>query len=293
MKKPLHLIFNPHSGLGKKAGTLEMIRESLSKDFIVTEYISKSREQAAATAQTICSAEPRPVIAIAGGDGTLSDVLNGCTVSTVTLGIIPTGTVNIVAQELKLPLDIPAACRIIAQGAIRRIDIPTANGRRFMFGAGIGFDAEIVHNVTLETKLRLGKMSYALETLRTMRRFKPFETAVTVDGSAVYRGTAYTVIIGKSKLYAGKYVLFPEAAMDNGVLDVAVFHHLSLFKFASGCLKFFLKRPDACITLARGTCVEVSPAGTIPVQIDGDAEGFSPVTFRIAEQQLALFAPVS
>ena len=291
MKQNLHLLFNPHSGAGKKAGTLDKIRSYLDPHFTMRIHISKSRAEARSITESICSSSDTPCIAVAGGDGTISDVLNGCDLTKTTLGIIPVGTVNIVARELGIPLDIERACKVIRQGTRTTIDVTTANNRRFIFGVGVGFDAKIVHNVTLEKKLKFGKMSYALETFNTVKSFQPFAAKIRVDDTVIHDGPVFNVIIGKSKLYAGKYTLFPEASLDNGVIDAALFTHPGKLRFMTGCAKFFLKLRDSHISLIRGKKIEVLTGEKIPMQIDGDAEGFSPVAFQIDAQKLSLFAP--
>ena len=290
-KKKLHLIFNPNSGKGKKQGVLDDIKDLLKNNFELDVTISNSRQQARLTAQKITNNESEPVILVAGGDGTVNDVINGCNLKNVTLGILPTGTINIVTRELNIPQDIKKACAFLKKADTKPLDIPTANSIRFMFGAGIGFDAQVIENIDLKHKLLLGKAVYGIESFKQFFSFKPFEAKIKVDGQNVFSGKIFEIIVGKSKLYAGKYTLFSDASFDNGVMDVAVFSHSGRLSFGTGFLKFFAHINDKKRLYFRGKKIEIMTDKDIPYHVDGDVGDSTPVRFTLEKDPLNILVP--
>jgi len=290
-KTKLHLIFNPNSGKGKKQGVLDDIKSMLKDSFEIDVTISKSREQARLTAQKITNNETNPVILVAGGDGTVNDVINGCNLQNVTLGILPTGTINIVTRELNIPQDIKQACQLLKTANTKPLDIPTANSIRFMFGAGIGFDAQVIESINLKHKLLLGKAVYGIESFKQFFSFQPFEAKIKIDGKNVFSGNIFEIIVGKSKLYAGKYVLFPEASFDNEIIDVAVFAHTGRINFGAGFFKFFAHMKDKKRLYFRGKKIEIMTEKNVPYHVDGDVGDSTPVRFSIEKNPLNVFVP--
>ena len=110
-------------------------------------------------------------IVAAGGDGTINEVVNGIGSAPVALGILPMGTVNVLAMELGIPFDLVSAWKVIRAGKIRLIDEASANGHLFVQMAGIGLDAQIVERNNRQIKKVLGPLSYLL-TATTGRRRK-------------------------------------------------------------------------------------------------------------------------
>lgn len=288
-KQKLHLIFNPNSGKGKKRGILETIKNTLADDFDLDLIVSTSRKMARDTAQEITKTRRNAYIAVAGGDGTINDVLNGCDLSSgVTMGLLPTGTVNIVAKELGIPETVTDACACLKNKIEKPVDVSVANKIRFLFGAGIGFDADIIENVDLKQKLVLGKGVYALNAFKLMSGYKPFPATVSVDGKVCYEGTSFEIIVGKSKYYAGKFLLFPDASFDNGLLDIAIFAHQSKPGFAFGCVKFFLRARDAKRFHFQGKTISIKTQWPVAYHVDGDTGASAPVDFRIEKEPLRL-----
>ncbi len=108
------------------------------------------------------AAEGWDVVAVAGGDGTINEAVNGLYGSRVPLAVIPLGTANVVAAELCMPLDPAAIAEVIAGSTVQDIYLGTANGRRFVMMAGVGFDARVVEAIPARVKRALGKGAYVL-----------------------------------------------------------------------------------------------------------------------------------
>lgn len=290
-KQKLYLIYNPNSGLGKRKSTLFSIVQCFQDKFDLIIRVSVSREHARDIAKEITSSENNPIVVVAGGDGTVNDIVNGANLNNIILGIIPAGSVNVIAGELGIAQNIKKACEVIANKKIDRIDVSLANDIRFIFCAGLGFDAYIIKNVSLKSKLLFGKSVYGWEFIRRLKDFVPFDAQIMVDGKKVYEGRLFECIAGKSRCYAGKFILFPDASMKNGKIELVALTHQSKASFLSGCFKFFTGRNDPDFRYWRGDRIEVVTKNKIHYHVDGDNGCLSPVTFRLESPKLNIIVP--
>ncbi|HZO49831.1 MAG TPA: diacylglycerol kinase family protein [Gaiellaceae bacterium] len=139
---PATLIVNPYASRVTPE-LVEAVRAALPADVEVRR--TERRGHATELARAAC-AERREAIYVLSGDGGFNEVLNGVDAS-VPLGLLPGGGTSVLPRALGLPRDPVAAARRLAAGAVRRISVGLANGRRFGFAAGIGLDAELVRRV--------------------------------------------------------------------------------------------------------------------------------------------------
>jgi YegS/Rv2252/BmrU family lipid kinase len=229
-------------------------------------------------------------IVAAGGDGTINEVVNGIGNAPVALGILPMGTVNVLAMELGIPFDLVAAWKVIRAGKIRLIDEASANGHLFVQMAGIGLDAQIVERNNRQVKQVLGPLSYLL-TATTVAAERPPRLHVTSEGHAPVVGSF--VLVGNGRLYGGPFSLFKEADMQDGLLDVFVFRHmnyLALMRYLRGTLFGSLARfSDVHYFKSRHVWVEANQH--VPLEADGELVGHAPVEFTVRRRKLRVLVP--
>jgi diacylglycerol kinase family enzyme len=156
-----------------------------------------------------------------GGDGTVTACAGGVAGSGIPLGVLPSGTGNLLALNLGLPLNLDAALTVALTGAGRRLDVGAANGRPFVVLAGIGFDAAMLAGASEELKKRAGWRAYALSGLRHMWD-RLWRVELRADGGPPLRRWASGVVVGNVGRIQGNLRLLPDAVPDDGVLDVAV-----------------------------------------------------------------------
>lgn len=291
MKKKLHLIFNPNSGKGKFKHILPILTNNLKPYFDLDVNVSPNREKTRELAKKISSSEHNPIIAAAGGDGLINEIINGADYKNIVLGIIPIGTANILAKELHIPHGIKKSCLCIKNGSQRLIDVNTINNTRFMFSAGLGFDAKIIKSIKLRNKLIFGKLIYIWKFLHLFSRVQSFNTTLKIDGKQVFEGDIFDLVIGKSRYYGGKIVLFPKASVDNGLLEIAIFDHPTSQKFFGGCVKFLFNKKDPYRKYWRGKEIQVITDQAIPFHIDGDTGPTSPAKITSEQKQLKVIVP--
>jgi diacylglycerol kinase (ATP) len=229
-------------------------------------------------------------IVAAGGDGTINEVVNGIGSAPVALGILPMGTVNVMAMELGIPFDLVAAWKVIRGGKVRLIDLASANGHLFVQMAGIGLDAQIVERNSRHVKKVLGPLSYLL-TATQVAAERPPRLRVISDGLPTVEGSF--VLVGNGRFYGGPFSLFKEADMQDGLLDVCVFKHmnyLALMRYFRGTLFGSLtKFSDVHYFKARALRVEANRH--VPFEADGELVGHAPVEFIVRKRKLRMLVP--
>ncbi|MDJ0944544.1 MAG: YegS/Rv2252/BmrU family lipid kinase [Kiloniellales bacterium] len=285
-RRRLLVILNPTAGRrhrGRCRATLERLR---ALGCAVTLRETTAAGEASALARAADPAAFDGVVA-AGGDGTVNEVINGLIGIPLPLALLPLGTANVLAAEIGLGLAPETVARAIVEGPRRRIACGRAGDRYFTQMAGVGFDAQVVENVDLALKRRIGKGAYVLEALRQAVRFGFPTYRVTADGESF---TAASVIVAKGKHYAGRYLLAPEAAIEDPVFQVCLFERggpLAVVRYALALQTGRLPaRPDLRRLPARHITIE-GPAGD-PVQGDGDTIGRLPIEIAIVPDAIDL-----
>jgi len=206
--------------------------------------------------------------------------------------VIPAGTANCLARELRLPLSLRQACRVAATGEVRRIDLGTANGQPFALMAGIGFDAEMVRRIGPQIKDLLGAFAYVVTGLRLLGEYRPARMTIeTPEGKAEL--PAWMVVVSNAATYALYWHLTPHASIEDGWLDVCVFAETdmpgSLGQLAGALSGHHLEHPQVKYLRTRQIRIEADPP--VSTQLDGDLAGATPVEIGVRPAALSVIAP--
>ncbi len=234
------------------------------------------------------------LIIAAGGDGTINEIVSGMAGSSAVLGIIPLGTVNVLARELGIPLKIEKAIKTILDGRVRKIDLGIANSRCFTLMAGFGFDAAVVANVVQPLKDLIGPTAYILKGLETLARYNATKFTLEMPDNR-YCGWAYVVVVANSPTYAYKLKIAPYGSHDDGLLDVLVFEQPVTLKlgFLRQIFEMLIQRHvyDKNVLYFKTTSVIVRSEPDTLVQFDGDPFGKTPVAISISPKALPVIVP--
>ena len=188
----------------------------------------RSRTRAARWPRRPRSPAPRWCI-VCGGDGTVRTVCAELAGTGISVGVIPAGTGNLLARNLGIPLYLQAAVDVALQGQDRAIDLVKVSGdgigddEHFMVMAGMGFDAAIMEGANEQIKAKVGWLAYVVSGLRNLM-FPAVRVDVSVDDGEWTRHRARTVLIGNVGYLQAGMPLLPDAAIDDGVLDVVLLH---------------------------------------------------------------------
>ncbi|GAP62101.1 hypothetical protein ARMA_0523 [Ardenticatena maritima] len=243
-------------------------------------------------------AEGVDVLIAAGGDGTINEVIQPIVGTDVRLGILPVGTANVFAMEAGIATSLPMlaqnlqhAAEVLVEGATAAIDVGRANGRAFIMVAGIGFDAEVVRLVDFHTKQRLKGFAYIWQALRHLARYQGHVATITLDGD-VMRTRIVMATVSNTRLYAG-VPLAPKARLMDGLLDVTLFQgrHWAALLWAALQTPFRWRAglPPIMRRQVQRVVIETTPP--LPVQVDAEVHGTTPVTIEVAPCALQVILP--
>jgi diacylglycerol kinase (ATP) len=289
------VIFNPTAGRGRsRAKRLSRVVAELERrGCTVTVLSTRAPGDAERLAREADLAFD--LIVAAGGDGTVNEVANGIFAASRPLAVLPLGTGNVLANEIGLPRDPRRLARVIADGTPKPIWPGRAGDRLFLAMTGVGFDAEVLSALDPWLKRRLGKLGYIWAILLSLCCYRRSEFVVGTEAGA-YR--AASTIVTKGRLYAGRFVIAPDARLDAPLLHIVLFRRagrLAVLRYLGAMLLGRLHRlADVSILTARRASVAAGdPAASGPsmVEIDGEIRGRLPMAIEIATSPLLLIQP--
>jgi YegS/Rv2252/BmrU family lipid kinase len=216
------------------------------------------------------------VVLAIGGDGTIRAVCEELAGTGIPVGIVPAGTGNLLARNLGIPLYLRSAVDVALNGQDRAIDMVEVSGDKmedatFLVMAGLGFDAAIMEGVNENIKAKVGWLAYVWSGLKSMM-FPAIRFEVSVDGAAFTRHRARTLVIGNVGFLQAGMPLIPDAAIDDGKLDVVLLYPRRFVSWLPLAVRVLTrnKRTDETITRMTGREVVVRTSVDAPRQLDGD-----------------------
>jgi diacylglycerol kinase (ATP) len=307
--RSLRIISNPNagggrdSGQGLRAAAGRFAEQGWTVSWCFTERPGHARELAAAAA-----AEGLGVVAAAGGDGTINEVVNGLVGSPTALAVLPAGTGNVLAAQLGLvgvptPLhraDLVAAAEALCAGVVRPVDTGLAQSaggpeRHFVLWAGVGLDAEVAREIETTGRLlkrRFGPAAYGALAARAALVATGTPAVVTCDGERI-DGRLLLGVVANVRLYGGTVDLSPEALLDDGRLDVSLFMGASVLAKLRH-LGAVLARRRAPRSEWRGLSaarIAITADPPLPVHLDAEPFGTTPVVLTVRPRSLRLLVP--
>ena len=287
------IIANPTSGFmpvqaGRMQDTLTFLR---SHGWRVDLWFTQGPGDGSELARKAVEQHADIVIA-AGGDGTINDIIQGLVGSETALAVLPTGTVNVWAREMGIPLDMYGARQVLVNGQTRHVDVGRINGRYFLLMVGIGFDGEITQAVEHKPLKRLGVVGYALAVLWFGPGYKGFPVVVNNNG-VVVKTRALQIFIGNTQLYAGALKFTWQARLDDGLLDLCIVRKRSLPGRLIILSDFILRRDQRrmWVRYDQFTSIQIDTPKPVAYQIDGDSGGHTPATLSVAQGALKVVVP--
>ena len=223
--------------------------------------------------------EGADLVIVCGGDGTVREVCAELAGTGIPVGIIPAGTGNLLARNLDIPLYIRAAIDVALTGQDRAIDLVAVSGdgiedSHFMVMAGMGFDAAIMEGVNEDIKKRVGWLAYVLSALKSLM-FPAVRIEISVDGEEFTKHRARTIVVGNVGYLQAGMPLLPDAAIDDGRLDVVLLHPRRFLSWIPLAVRVMTRqrRTDDLVNRMTGRTVVLRAATDTPRQLDGDTIG--------------------
>ncbi len=282
------LIVNPIAGRGAGERRLGELRSGLQGAGLDVEVRVTSRPGHAR--ELAVEAEAHDLVVIAGGDGTLNEVLNGLEADRP-VALFPLGTGNVVAKEFGLPRRVGRFCEMAARGREQVVDLGAANGRRFVSMVGAGLDADVVAELAAGRSGVIHMARYAKPLLRHLAKRRVPRIAVSVDGADAVEAHGFA-LVSNVHSYGGPFEITPQAVPCDGLLDVCVMPRRGLLRDARALLAFILRcQRFSGARYLRGRAVHLTSREQVRYQVDGDPAGWLPATVELLERKLRLIIP--
>ena len=299
--KRVFILYNRYSGRQLFASMMSRVNEvykllkqelDAEVELLDVQYFEQMPELAQRAANEKCD-----WVIIAGGDGTIRAFVEDMLRLDFRpyISVFPAGTVNLIAKEMSLRNEPGRWVYRALKGFMYPLYTARANGSLFLTVASVGFDSLVVDNVGALQKRLLNKFAYVLQSTQLVRRelvFSDWRYAFRVrfDDEDVWH-TGSSVIVGKSRYYAGRYNLFQDAALSSPYLHVAVFpgnKRADILKYASliALEGLNLDKEILCRKAKKVIIESVNLVDDFPVELDGDVVASTPLTLEIMDKPL-------
>jgi len=314
------LIYNP---IKVDAERLRALVQSVSEEagWASPAFYPTTIEDAGQAAALQAHERGAAAVLVAGGDGTVRAVAEAMAGTGVPLGIVPSGTGNLLARNLGLPLTDPAAIvRAAFEGHTHPIDIGWARLTRadgsseehaFVVLAGMGLDADMIANTRPDLKKSVGWVAYVDGAARSLVAAKPFRIVYQVDEARLHSTKVHSVLFANCGMLPAGIALVPTASITDGALDIAIIQPAGplgwfgvwrkiwwdnsvLGRFRAGRLVLERRGRDASVRYLQGQAAEAAATEPRPIELDGDEFGLAArVVCRVDPGALLLAIPKS
>ena len=302
--KKVVIVYNRNSGKQLFASMIARINEIFKrlKDALGSKTVElreiKRFDEIPAIAEAL-QAEAVDWVIIAGGDGTIRALVEQLFNRKYLpyISVFPAGTVNLVAKELLLSGDPYKWAKRVLKGVEVPVYLGRANGHVFLTVTGIGFDSLVVDNVTEKEKKLLNKLAYVLQGTEIMRKEVLFNNwryrfEVRFDDEEEWHECS-SVIVGKSRYYAGRYNLFRGASLSTPWLYTALFTGAKRADFIryAACIAMEALGLDKDIVVRKAKRLEIRcNVEDFAAELDGDAVTTAPLSIELEEEPIKFLA---
>jgi len=289
MTKRALLLINRHSRKGKEnfAQTVDLLNHW---DFEIISVPLKKVEDIPFLLEKYRS--NIDLVIVGGGDGTLNAMVDVLVETQLPLGIIPLGTANDLARTLGIPNSIAEACRIIAEGNLKYIDLGWVNNKYFFNVASLGLSVKITQKLNKGLKRRLGILAYAWTALQVLSKTRPFTAMIGIDGQNIKVKTLQ-IAIGNGRYYGGGMPIAHDAQIDDQRLDLyslEIEHWWQIFP-----LLWTLPRGQqgllSWVRTLNGKEIQIQTRKPHSINTDGEITSTTPAMFRVIPAAIGVYIP--
>jgi diacylglycerol kinase (ATP) len=288
------VILNPPSGEGERQGLCDALRGHFGAAGIACEIFETRKEDRLTEVVRRRLRGGFDLVVAAGGDGTVSAVCDALVGGPIPLGIIPTGTGNLIARELHIPDEVGAAVAVMAGAAhTRKIDAMRIGKRVYLLNASVGISASVIGETTRRGKSRFGLIAYVVAVLRKALSSRPRALVVEVDGKVHGCRAVDVSIMNCGHLARVLYPKGPEIQIDDGHLGVWILSmksHWDYLRYVMGVVAGSTVSPKARFIRAAKR-VRIRSRAPWPVQADGDLIGTTPIEAVVLPGAITVMVP--
>jgi diacylglycerol kinase (ATP) len=296
-KPKTYVVINPVAGLSELEVVRARIQSALQERDIPCEmYETTGKDNLRKTIREKVKQGFKLFIS-AGGDGTISGVIDGLAGTEIPLVIIPTGTWNTVAQIMNIPLDLEPAIELLFQEhTLRTVDALQVDESFYILSVSAGVGARTMEDVKRREKRHFGKLVDLWKGIRQVMEFRSYPFEVKIDGKLSRFRASELMVANSASLGLKALQLDPGIRMDDGKMNVCRIYANSLsdyFKLAISMLRRDQRHNWNVLSMEATQAVEIRCREKLPVQGDGDVIGHLPVTVKILPKAIRIVAPVN
>ena len=289
VRKRIAIIQNPVSGRSPRCleKTLQILRTlKIDCQVMRTQRAGDGRE----LARRIATEQGWDAVVVAGGDGTCNEVASGLLGVAIPMGVIPTGTANVLAAEIGLGRTPESIAHTLAFGEVRSVCLGQMNDRIFLLMVGSGWDAWVVEGVSSRLKKLLGRWAYAVQAVRQILKVPSSCLQISLENQMV---EGDWVIVCNAGHYGGKYLIAPQARLEDPSFQVLIFNSHGPLDRIKDLFALWLGRPGLSkrIQIFKTDKVRIAGGASELIQLDGDSAGGLPAEISVAPQRLNLIVP--
>ena len=296
LKRKIMFIINPVAGHGKTIEMLPIIKNKMSSVSDIIDYdiqVSKNVGDISEIVKDSFATGVSEFVAV-GGDGSLSEMINGLTFpcdNIPSIAILPLGSGNDFVKNTIEKKEIDQIFESIIQNKKTLIDVGKVNDYYFINVCSFGIDGPIIKDTDKLKKIMPGQLSYLTSTIKGGITFKPSLVDVKVDGE-IYTGKMILIAIGNGKYFGGGMNICPEAKYDDGLLEVCLVNNVSKLKFMRKISKIYsgqLKEIEE-VSYIKGKEIYIEVQGhQYLINVDGNLLGQTPARISIIEKAVYYF----
>lgn len=287
------VVLNPSSGRGAGVDAEAPVRAAL-EGFGARAEVRRTRDlDDARTWARGAADEGFEVVLALGGDGTANAVARGLLEAgaRASLGLLPVGTGNGLARVLEVPIDPERAVAALADGrevALDVVEVLAPEGCALLF-LGAGLDADVNRDADAAAKARLGFFAYVWAVLRRLPRLRGHRVALALDGATRHVNAHTVTLFNAGRMALSGVEVGPDADPHDGRLDVAVLRSLDPWRAAGAVLRL-VTRAGSRAQFERAREVRIDADPPLPVHLDGDVVGTTPLVARVRPAALRVIA---
>ena len=289
------IICNPGAGsVDDGASTVEELRAAIGS---ATIRLTRDTGQATQFAHRAAD-DGYDLVVAAGGDGTLNKVINGVAphLDRVRVGLVPLGTGNDFARTLNLPASIDDCMELLREGHVKAVDLVrvTNGGVRYMLNVSAGgFSGAVGEKLTPEIKKSWGPLAYVRCAAEAFPELRAYRTSIVLDDTAPLELNLYNAIVANGRFVAGGTQVAPEAAIDDGQLDLVLVPERPMSEMMVMAAQMLVGThlTSEAVVFRRAAKISISSTPGMWFNVDGELIGNEPVTFEVMPRALQFIAP--
>lgn len=289
--KKAKLIYNPYSGDKSFRNSLDSVINILQTgDYRVTVCRTVSVED---IYSEVKHSKEYDCIVVSGGDGTINHVVNAMVNEDVDipLGVLPSGTANDFANHLGFNKNIKYACKVIAKGNIKEVDVGKINDRYFINVAAAGLLTDVSLKIDTNLKNTLGKLAYYIKGIEQLPNFRPLSVKITCDG-VLYEENIYLYVILNGST-AGGFKLAPGAVENDGKLNLMALRACNIVELFNVFIQILRGEHtgNSKVLYLEGEKFLIEGEEEFQTDIDGEAGPYFPLEVSILHKKIKVFVP--